>query len=111
MAEQSGWGYAPPPRNSGRSSWVMGLGIGSIVVTFLCGIGFIPAIASLSLAPGARREIAASGGALTGEGQIRTGVVCSWITIGLTIFAFVVLAVLLASDVGGLGFEDTWDVG
>jgi hypothetical protein len=112
VAEQPGWGSdARPPKKSERATWVMALGVGSIVVTFVCGIGFIPATIALSLAPAARREIAASAGAMSGAGQIRTGVTCAWITIGLTVLAFVVLAVLLAADAGGLGFDGMWDIG
>jgi hypothetical protein len=86
----------------------MGLGIASIVVMFTCGIGFILAIVSLCLAPGAKREIAESRGALTGEGMVKAGVICSWVTIGFTVLAIVLLGVLLAT-VDGTWFDGSWD--
>jgi hypothetical protein len=86
----------------------MGLGIASSVVMFTCGIGFILAIVSLCLAPGAKREIAESRGALTGEGMVKAGVICSWVTIGFTVLAIVLLGVLLAT-VDGTWFDGSWD--
>ena len=50
-----------------------------------CGLGLIASIVALALAPGAKREIAASGGALTGGGFIRAGVICAWISVALTV--------------------------
>lgn len=91
----------------------MGLGIASIVVMFTCGIGFILAIVSLCLAPGAKREIAASGGALTGESQVKAGVICSWVTIAFTVVALILLVVLLATvDWSGEDwFDDSYEYG
>jgi hypothetical protein len=48
------------------------------------------------LAKGAEREIAESGGALIGEGQVRAGRIMSWITIGLTLLGLAVLAGFIA---------------
>ncbi len=81
------------PSTSGKATTVMILGITSLVLLFTCGLGFIPAIISLALVGGARREVAGSGGRLTGSGQISAGKVCSWVTLGLTVLA-VVLVVL-----------------
>ncbi|HUR76050.1 MAG TPA: DUF4190 domain-containing protein [Sporichthya sp.] len=74
----------------------MGLGIASLVAFFTCCLGFVPAIVSLCLAPGAKREIQASGGALTGDGMVKAGVICSWVTIGLTVLAIVSFGLLVA---------------
>jgi cytochrome c biogenesis protein CcdA len=72
----------------------MVLGIVALVTFFsFCGLGVIPAIIALVKAPAARREIEASGGALEGAGQIRAGVIMSWITLGLTVLAIVVLVI------------------
>ncbi|MBA3743260.1 MAG: hypothetical protein H0X00_10100 [Sporichthya sp.] len=76
---------------------------------FTCFLGFIPAIVSLCLAPGAKREIAESRGALTGEGQVKAGVICSWVTIALTLLAIVAFGVLLAS-VDSNWFDENWTV-
>ena len=73
----------------------MVLGIVSLVMLFTCGLGFVTAVIALVMAPGARREIAASGGRLTGESQVRTGTILSWVTLGLTALAVVALAVVI----------------
>ena len=83
-------GMAPPPpmygnnypRTSGKAVAVMVLGIVGLCLFCSYGIGIIPAIVSLAMAPSARRDVAASGGYLRGESQIKAGVVCSWVTGG-----------------------------
>ena len=82
--------YAQPPQTSGKATAVMVLGIVGIALACGYGVGVFPAIVALALAPGAKREIAASGGRLVGEGQIKAGVVCSWVTVGLVVTAVVV---------------------
>lgn len=60
----AGWGRYPPgygyqpPRTCERATWVLGTGVGSLVMFFTCFLGFVPAIVTLFLAPGAKREIA-----------------------------------------------------
>lgn len=87
--------YPPVARTSGRATAVMVLGIVGLVIWCGYGVGVIPAIVALALAPGAKREIAASGGMLTGEGMVKAGVICAWVTVGLTVLAVVALAALL----------------
>jgi hypothetical protein len=65
------------------------LGISSLIAC----LG-LPGIVALCLAPGARREIAESRGRLTGEGLIKAGVICSWISIALALLVIVVFAVV-----------------
>ena len=89
-------GYPPPQTTSGKAIAILVLGIAGIVVG--CGIGAILGIVALSLAPGGRREIAASGGRLGGEGFIKAGVICSWIAIGLT----AVSILIFLAAVGGM---------
>ncbi|MFC6237247.1 hypothetical protein [Longivirga aurantiaca] len=96
------------PKSSGKAVAVMVLGIVGLVLLCGYGIGIVPAIVSLALAPGAKREIAASGGALTGEGMVKAGVVCSWIAVGLSIaiIGFIIIAFAIgaagsAASVGG----------
>ena len=85
----------PPVATSSKATTVMVLGIVSLVMLFTCGLGFVTAVIALVMAPGARREIAASGGRLTGESQVRTGTILSWVTLGLTALAVVALAVVI----------------
>ena len=85
----------PPVATSSKATTVMVLGIVSLVMLFTCGLGFVTAVIALVMAPGARREIAGSGGRLTGESQVRAGTVLSWVTLGLTALAVVALAVVI----------------
>ena len=83
------------PQTSGKSTAVLVLGIVSLALMCGYGVGLIPAIIALAMAPGARREIAGSGGRLQGEGQIKAGVVCSWVTVGIVAAAIVLIVVLV----------------
>ena len=85
----------PAVATSSKATTVMVLGIVSLVMLFTCGLGFVTAVIALVMAPGARREIAGSGGRLTGESQVRAGTVLSWVTLGLTALAVVALAVVI----------------
>ncbi len=85
-----GYGYAGP-QNSGRATAVMVLGIAGLVLTCAWGIGIIPAIVSLAMSGGAKRDIEASGGRLSGLGMVTAGRILGWIAVGL----FVVFAALI----------------
>lgn len=96
-------GYPPPyppgapyptPRTNGRAVAVMVLGIVGLALFCSYGIGIIPAIVALALAPGARREIEASNGWQTGLSQVKAGVVCSWVAVGLGIAAAIALIII-----------------
>ncbi len=94
--------YGPPAVNSGRAVAILVLGIVSLV--FLCayGIGLIPAIVALALAPGAKREIANSGGRIVGGSFVKAGTVCSWVTVGVSAAEFVIgLIIVLVSAAQG----------
>jgi hypothetical protein len=95
---QPGYGYGQPPlrQTSGKATTVMVLGIVSLVTMFTCGIGFIPAIIALTMAGGAEREIAASGGQLDGQGQVKVGRITSWVTLGLSALALILILGLIA---------------
>ncbi len=85
-----------PPRNSGLAIAVLVLGVVGLCLFCAYGIGIIPAIVSLALAPGARRQVAESRGSLVGDSYIKAGVICSWIAIGLAIVAIGVVLIVLA---------------
>lgn len=95
--------YGPQPYygpvTSSKATTVLVLGIVSLVLTFGC-IGFILAIVALVLAPGAAREIAESGGRLTGETQLKAGKIMSWISLGIT-------AALIVAVVAGLAIASS----
>ena len=68
----------------------------------------IPGIVALCMAGGAKREIAGSGGRLSGEGFIKGGVICSWVSIGLSVAGIVLFIVVIAlSAAVGSDVDDT----
>jgi hypothetical protein len=86
--EPGGYGYTPPQTNQ-KALWSMILGILSIVA---CGL--LAGIPALILGSSAKKEIAAAGGAQTGEGMATAGVVLGWISVAISVVVlmFVVLA-------------------
>ena len=77
--------------------------LGIVGIALMCGygVGIIPAIVALSLAPSAKREIAESGGRLVGLGQLKAGVICSWVTVGIVltgIAVFVIFFLIFAAS-------------
>jgi hypothetical protein len=99
----AGYGYAGP-RTSTNATVVLACGIGSIVLLFTCGLGFIPAIVALVKAGSARREILESQGRLTGLGMVTAGRITAWCTIGLTILAILAIVLLITL---GVAFDST----
>lgn len=93
LPPDSGWQPTPassPVRNSGQSVAVMVLGIVGLTLFCAYGVGVIPAIVALALAPGARKQIEVSQGTLGGLSFIRAGVVCAWVAIGLLLTALAI---------------------
>lgn len=88
------YGANPPLETEGTATTVLVLGIVSIVLMFSCGIGFIPAIIALVLAPKAKNNIAASHGTKGGESLVNAGRICAYVTLALTAL-FVVLVTLV----------------
>lgn len=93
--------YRPAgPTTSGKATAVLVLGIASLILVWMCGIGLVTAIVALVMAPGATREIQASQGRLGGVGMVQGGKICSWVTVGLVglgVGLYVLLMVLRAS--------------
>jgi hypothetical protein len=81
--------WAPYERTSGQSIAVLVLGVASLTVFW-----GVAGVVALCLAPGAKREIAASNGMLSGRGMIRAGVICSWVSIAITLLVVIAVAVL-----------------
>jgi predicted metal-binding membrane protein len=90
----------------------MVLGIVGLVMMCGYGLGIIPAIIALALAPGAKREIASSGGMVTGDGFVKAGVICSWITVGLVVAGIALFVLLLVVGAAtSSSFETSTDIG
>lgn len=95
-------GYTQAPRTDTKAIVALVCAIGSFVVFPL-----IPAIVALVLAGQSRRQIAASGGALTGDGLNTASKVVAWINIGLSLLALVAVIGLLAVGFSSVGGVDT----
>jgi len=74
----------------------MVLGIASLVLFCSYAVGIIPAIVALAMSRSARREIDGSHGQIVGQGQLKAGVICSWVTVGLTAALAVALIIVFA---------------
>ena len=68
------------PQTNQKALWSMILGILSLVC---CGL--LAGIPALILGNTAQKEIAASGGAQSGEGMAKAGVILGWISIALSV--------------------------
>jgi hypothetical protein len=111
MSQQQPQGYYHPPapqwapyeRTSGQSIAVLVLGVASLTVFW-----GVAGVVALFLAPGAKREIAASNGMLSGRGMIRAGVICSWVSIAITAIVLIGLSILFGiMFFGGDGNAET----
>jgi hypothetical protein len=90
-------GYAAPQTNQ-KALWSMILGILGIVC---CGI--FAGIPALILGNSAKKEIAASGGAQTGDGMAKAGVILGWISIAFSILGIIfVIATGALSNAGNM---------
>ena len=80
-----GYGYAPQQTNQ-KALWSLILGILGLV---FCGL--LAGIPALILGSSARKEIAASGGAQSGDGMARAGVILGWIAVALSVLGIVLI--------------------
>jgi Domain of unknown function (DUF4190) len=68
------------------------------LVAGIAGLSFVPFLGSIIaviLGPIAKREIAASAGAQTGEGLATAGTILGWVGIGVTVLGACITAVLV----------------
>ncbi len=84
------YGYAPAPQTDGTAIVVLVLAISSFLF-----LPVIPAVVALVIAPSAERDIAASGGRLTGESLVRAGRIVAWIHLGLCLAGLLLLLAFL----------------
>lgn len=93
-------GWPVPPQTDGTAICVLVLAISSFVV-----FPVVPAVVALVLAPGAERDIAASGGRLTGDSLVRAGRVVAWIHLGLCLAGLLLLLAVFGLF-GAVAFSD-----
>ena len=94
-------GRPPPPPPPPPYSYAAPQTEGKAVAALVCAIAsfmvlpFFPAVVAVVLASSSRKEIAASGGRLTGESMATAALVIGWINIALCALGAVVLFVVL----------------
>jgi len=96
-------GYGPPPQpwggpgGPGRAPQTES----KAIIALVCAIGswllfpVLPAIAALVVGANARRDIAASGGWLTGDGMVTAARVIAWANIAVSVLVLVLLVLAL----------------
>lgn len=100
-----GYGPGQPPYGpmvaptSGKATASLVTGVASLVLSWCCGLG-IAGIVAIVLGVKARREIAASGGRLKGDGIALSGIVTGAIAVvlGLLILVLIVVAVVAGAE-------------
>lgn len=101
-----GGGYGGPPQSSSKALWSMIIGIVSVPLACYACLGWI-GIAAIVMGNQARKEIAASGGMQTGEGQAKAGVILGWIGVALGTIVLIANIGLLAT--GNSTFDYNFD--
>ncbi|MGH3509343.1 MAG: DUF4190 domain-containing protein [Nocardioidaceae bacterium] len=99
--------YTPPPPpppagsvpagSNNKATLSLVLGILSIPLGFCCSIFGLVGIAAILLGNSARKEIAQSGGAQTGDGLARAGVITGYVGVALGVVFLIVTIVLIAN--------------
>lgn len=98
----TGQGWGPPPQNAGYPAAPVAAQNGKAVAALVLAIGswlilpFIGAVIALFLAASAKRDIAASGGQLGGQGLVTAAKVVAWANIALSLLAVVGVIVVFA---------------
>lgn len=103
----------PEPVRSTKAAAVLALGVAAVVTAPMVG-GIVPATVGLALARQARSDLIEGQGYLTGERQLRAGVVLVWIALVVAIGALVAASVvgllsLADGSGGGQDFPPTSD--
>jgi hypothetical protein len=90
-------GYGGPARNSSKAVAALVVGIVSLLLGFCCAFLGLAGVVAVVLGRSAQREIALSGGALTGEGMAKAGVVLGIIGAVVGVVTTILNVVLLTS--------------
>lgn len=102
------YGYPPgwtgQPQTNQKATWSLITGIFAVPLGCCSCLGWV-GIAAILLGGSAKKEIAASGGAQTGEGQAKAGVILGWIGAVLGTIVLIVNIALVASGNSTFTFE------
>lgn len=99
---QPGYGYGYPQRANGKATAALWTGIGSLVLTFCCGLGVL-GVLPIVLGVKARSEIRASGGQQEGDGMALAGIITGAVAIVLSIAVIALIVVAIASGQANFG--------
>ena len=112
-------GYGPPPgtgpgagagygvpKNSTKAVVALVIGIISPILGFCCAFFGLVGIAAVVLGRQAQREIATSGGMITGAGMAKAGVVLGIIGAAIAVVMTILNIVLLTSGDGSFNFRN-----
>ena len=91
------WQYGAQPTRPGNSGFAIASLVLGILGSFTCLIG---AVLALIFGYKARRDIAASGGQLQGNGMAMAGIVLGWVWIGLGTVYFGIAIIVAIADNG-----------
>ena len=91
-------GVGVMPSQNGLALTSMILAICGVVLTMLCGIGFILAIPAVILGHISRKQIRESAGLQSGEGMALTGLIIGYITLALMLVMGVLVAVAVIAE-------------
>lgn len=103
-----GYGGPPaggPPKNSSKAVAALVVGIISPILGLCCAIIGLVGIVAVVLGRSAQKEIAASGGRLTGEGMAKAGVILGYIGISLGLVMTIVNVALMVAGDGTINFN------
>ena len=100
-----GYGYGVP-KNSTKAVVALVTGIISPILGFCCAFFGLVGIAAVVLGRQAQREIATSGGMITGEGMAKAGVVLGIIGAAIAVLMTILNIVLLTSGDGSFNFRN-----
>ncbi len=97
-------GWTGQPQTNQKATWSLITGIFAVPLGCCSCLGWV-GIAAILLGGSAKKEIAASGGAQTGEGQAKAGVILGWIGAVLGTIVLIVNIALVASGNSTFTFE------
>jgi hypothetical protein len=100
-----GPGSAGPARNSSKAVAALVIGIVSVLLGFCCAVLGLVGIVAIVLGRSARKEIALSGGALSGDGMARAGVILGIIGSVVGVVMTILNALLLINGAGTFDFN------
>ena len=88
--------YGGAPQSNSKALWSMVIGIVSVPLACYACLGWV-GIAAIIMGNNAKKEIAASGGMQTGEGQAKAGVILGWVGVVLGTLVLILNIILMAT--------------